>query len=65
MDLAVLYSGQNGMSSSRSLTGVRARAGAVAAGRIINFVRESLSLQLIRDLPKLVEIDTRPESVGI
>src|SRR5215470_20737 len=33
-------------------------------GRIIFFC-ESLRLQLIRELPELVEIDTRPESEGM
>jgi hypothetical protein len=31
----------------------------------MDFFRESLRLQLIRELPEFVEIDTRPESEGM
>jgi hypothetical protein len=31
----------------------------------MDFFRESLCLQLIRELPEFVEIDTRPESEGM
>jgi hypothetical protein len=31
----------------------------------MNFFRECLRLQLIRELPEFVEIDTRPESEGM
>ncbi len=32
------------------------------SGRIIELVRKSFRLQLVRELSELVEIDTRPES---
>jgi hypothetical protein len=35
------------------------------SGRIIGFCRESLCLQLIRELPEFIEIDTRPEPKGM
>jgi hypothetical protein len=31
----------------------------------VDFCRESLPLELIRELPELVEIDTRPEPEGM
>ncbi len=38
---------------------------AFTSGRIMDFCRENLHLQLIRELPEFVEIDTRPEAEGI